>query len=67
MPYTTCEISVSFRDESGIRWNWAIPAAEVHLEDKPESDMRYFVSAVRNDETQYFNGFVNGCRRGHAM
>ncbi|AMH94573.1 hypothetical protein AR505_0852 [methanogenic archaeon ISO4-H5] len=54
MPYTTCEISVSFKDESGIRWNWAILAAEVHLEDKPESDMRYFESAVRNDATQYF-------------
>lgn len=47
--------------------NWAILAAEMNLEDKPESDMRYFVSAVRNDETQYFNGFVSCCRRGHAM
>ena len=67
VPYTTCEISVSFKDESGIRWNWTIPAAEVHLEDKPESDMRYFVSAIRDDTTKYFNGFVNGCRRGQAM
>ena len=67
VPYTTMEVSVSYKDGTGTQIAWSIPAAEIHLEDKPENDVRYFVSARRTDDTQYFNGFVNGCRRGHAM